>query len=180
MNCSITMEPWEILKVIVLLCLLLFHKSKHIKKQKLNFPYESLHFPPLRQRKKGITDLPSRLWRNGVDCLPLCPLLLTIASSVLSLIALYAVSSGKYLEFQNVFYRKCLAFTLINKLICILTKTQCRKNVKSNFYCLWEIAEDREWPADLFSHISQCSTQQYTSRQRAHSSHKCILPEMLI
>lgn len=55
--------------------------------------------------------------------LPLCPLLLTIAAPVLSLIALYTVSSGKYLEFQNVFYRKCLAFTLINKFICILTET---------------------------------------------------------
>ena len=32
MNCFITMEPWEILKVIVLLCLLVFHKNKHIKK----------------------------------------------------------------------------------------------------------------------------------------------------
>lgn len=70
MNCFITMEPWEILKVIVLLCLLVFHKNKHIKKQKLNFPYESLHFPPLRQRKKGIflPGLSSHLQRSGVDC----------------------------------------------------------------------------------------------------------------
>lgn len=175
MNCFITVEPWEVLKVIVLLCLLLFHKNKHnIKKQKLNFPYNSLHFPPLRQKKRESLAFLSLTF---IECSVGCPTHLSPTSHCACTLTNSLTVSlenreniNLYQKFQSVFYRKCLAFILITELICILTKThEVERTLKTNFIDSGK-QEQIENGQLIYSVTNHNAPPRKTpSKQRAHS-----------
>lgn len=87
--------------------------------------------------------------------------------------------SHLYQKLPSIFYGKCAPFILTTELICILTKTrEVEGTLKTSVPDSG--GSTREWPADLFSHKSSCSTQQCSPQAKTRSvTRRCITLEML-
>lgn len=100
-----------------LLCLLLFHKNKHIKKQKLNFLYiQQSSFSTFEtEQRDSLTFLTLTFTEGGVGCpaplLPTSPATFLVLQPI-ALHTLYLLEnrerSNTYQKFQSISYRKCV------------------------------------------------------------------------